>query len=129
MSRGPSSQPDSNGTTSQAMTKEIASAPAMVTASARKNEPVMPFRNASGVKMMMVEADDPISGWVNSRAAYSTRVDQDAQGSVAAMPARMRQMTCSTMTMVSSMISPTAAAAPPSVITFRPIPGGRAPAR
>jgi len=38
-----------------------------------KNAPVTPERNAMGVKMIMVDADDPARGRVNSRAASITR--------------------------------------------------------
>ena len=40
---------------------------AMVSDSALKKAPVTPERNASGAKMMMVEAEEPASGRVNSR--------------------------------------------------------------
>ena len=60
--------------------------------------------------MMIVESDEPVSGRVNSSAAASAPV----------LPAPcLRRTMCSDMTIASSMINPTAAAMPPSVITFR----------
>ena len=46
---------------------------AIVSESALKNAPVTPDRNASGAKMMIVDADEPASGRVNSAAAAMTR--------------------------------------------------------
>ncbi len=88
----------------------------MVSDSALKNAPVTPVTKASGRKMTMVEADEPASGVMNALAALSIRCRY------APSPPRRPRMTCSTMTMVSSMIRPTAAAAPPSVMMLRLIP-------
>lgn len=65
---------------------------------------------------MIVEADEPASGSVSSRAARITRSLSSA------VPVRSRRRMCSTVTIVSSITSPTAAAAPPSVIMLRLIP-------
>ena len=46
---------------------------AIVRESALKNAPVTPERNARGVKMIIVAAEEPASGFVNSLAALSTR--------------------------------------------------------
>ena len=45
---------------------------AIVSDSALKKAPVTPERNASGAKMIIVAADEPISGRVNSAAASRT---------------------------------------------------------
>ena len=65
-------RPDS-GTASQATRKEIARLAAIVSERALKKAPVTPLRNASGAKMMIVDADDPANGRVNSDAAVETR--------------------------------------------------------
>ena len=87
---------------------------AIVKDSALKNAPATPERNASGVKMIMVAADEPARGLVNSLAALNTR----ERGSPSRMP-RTRRTMCSTMTIASSMIRPTPAAMPPSVMMLK----------
>ena len=86
---------------------------AMVSDRALKNAPVTPVRNARGVKMMIVEAEDPNSGRVNSAVA---RITRSLSGP---LPLRSRRVMCSTITTASSMISPTAAAMPPSVMMLK----------
>ena len=57
----------------QVSRKEMTSALAMVSDSALKNAPVTPVRNASGRKITMVAALEPVSGRMNSRAAPAMR--------------------------------------------------------
>src|SRR6185437_11747846 len=92
------------------------SAPPIVSDSALKNAPVTPPRKASGKKMMIVAADEPDSGWKNSRAASITLPLWFSGAS------RNLRTMCSIMTTASSMMSPTAAAMPPSVMMLKPIP-------
>ena len=103
----------SNGTAIHETKNETTSPEAIVTASALKNAPATPERKASGTKITIVEADDPASGRVNSAAARSTRP------SYGPSPRRSRRITCSTITIASSMISPTAAAMPPRVMMLK----------
>ena len=95
------------------MMKEMNNPDAMVIDSALKKAPVTPVRKASGKKMMMVEALEPISGRKNSVAAFITCC------SVSPSWPRSRRTICSIMTMASSMIRPTAAAMPPSVMMLK----------
>ena len=103
-----------SGTTTQATKKEITRLAAMVRDSALKKAPVTPERNARGAKMMTVDVEEPASGRVNSEAAWITRSCQ-WRSSVS----RSRRIMCSTITMASSMMSPTAAAMPPRVMMLK----------
>ena len=88
----------------------------MVSDKALKNSPVSPLRNASGMKMITVASDEPASGLVKAAASRNT---------ASALPCRvmrMRRTRCSTITMASSMISPTAAAMPPRVMILNVMP-------
>ena len=60
------------GNAIQAIRKEIIRLAAIVSDSALKNAPVTPERNANGAKMIIVAAEEPTSGRVNSSAASST---------------------------------------------------------
>ena len=82
---------------------------AIVTASALKNPPVTPLRNARGVNTTIVAIEEPTSGRTISPAASRTLI-------VASL---RRRVMCSSMTTISSTISPTAAAMPPSVMILR----------
>ena len=86
---------------------------AMVSDRALKKAPVTPPRNASGTKIIMVAAEEPVSGEVNSIAA--SRI----VSATLLLCWRRRRMICSIMTMASSTIRPTAAAIPPSVIILK----------
>src|ERR1700675_1221553 len=99
------------GNAIQEIKKEIVKLAAMVSESALKNAPVTPDRNASGAKMIIVAADEPMNGGVNSAAASSTA----PLGGWVLFSLTRRTM-CSAITIVSSIISPTAAASPPRVI-------------
>ena len=54
------------GNAIQAIRKEMIRLAAMVSDSALKKTPVTPERNANGAKMIIVAADEPMSGRVNS---------------------------------------------------------------
>ena len=96
----------------------MTSALAMVSDSALKNAPVTPDRNASGRKITTVAALEPVSGRVNSHAAAAMR----SCNSPAPSSGCSRRMMCSSITITSSMIKPTAAAMPPSVIMLKLMP-------
>ncbi len=84
--------------------------------SALKNAPVTPERKASGANTTMVTLDETTSGRVSPAAARRLP------------PAAPRSASmCSIITIASSMISPTAAAIPPSVMMLKLIP--RTPSR
>ena len=84
---------------------------AIVRERALKNSPVTPERKARGAKIMTVDAEEPRSGLASSRAASSPFPR--------AASLLYRRMMCSTITTVSSMMRPTAAAIPPRVIMLR----------
>ena len=79
-----------------------------------------PLRKPSGRNTISVARLDPVSGCMNARAAGSTAPLPAAVPSLPRAPAR--RAICSTMTITSSISSPTAAAMPPSVMMLKLIP-------
>ena len=89
---------------------------AIVSESALKNAPVTPRE-----KRQRREDDDRRGGRAGQRPRELAppRASNAARGNVRPARFRMRRMMCSTITMASSMIRPTAAAMPPSVMMLK----------
>ncbi len=106
----------SDGVSVTASTSEVSSETTIVSASARKNTPVMPRRNASGMNTTTGVSVDPTSGRKISPMPATT-------ASARLTPRVRRVWIASTTTMASSITRPIAAAIPPSVIRLnvRPV--------
>ena len=95
-----------------ASTSEVKSETLMAIASARKNVPVTPVIVISGKKTTIGVSVDPISGIVSSSSALAVAWSGPSP------PSRCSTM-FSTITILSSITRPTAAANPPSVIRLK----------
>ena len=95
-----------------ASVREQKSATPTVMARARKKTPVTPVMAIKGTKTTIGVSVEPIKGVVNSFSECATASKRFS-------PASRRRTVFSTTTMASSMISPTAAARPPSDIRLK----------
>ena len=106
------------GVNVSASTSEVRSAETMVRASARKKTPATPSRKASGRKTTTGVSVEPTIGVAISATASSMAARRS-------IPAAMWVYRFSTTTMASSMMSPIAAAMPPSVMRLKLISSSR----
>ena len=101
---------------------EIRSAKTIVTESDAKNAPVTPPRNASGIWITMVLAVDPMIAGMSSFNERPARPRSVSAGPGPSFRATKCANMFSSMTIESSMIRPTAAAIPPSVMMLIVLP-------